>query len=128
MLFCVSEYLLFVLIWYSLLSILMTMIIISINVFGWLINVMIVYTFFRNSFRNLVMSIFSFQFNLYFNIWNYDTYVITKLNCFNLSNFLFVITFPFEFSKILFNFTTKFSKWWKIYWVFSSFSDWELII
>ena len=127
MLFYVFDYLLFVLAWYNLLSILVIMIIVFISVFDWLINVMIVYTFFRNSFRNLAMNIFSFQFNLYVNVWNCDAYVITELNCFSLNNFHFVITSSFEFSKIFFNFTTKFSKWWKICWVSSSLSDWELI-
>ena len=128
MLFYVSEYLLFVLIWYNLLSILVIMIIVSINVFDWLINIMTVYMFFYNFFRNLVINIFSFQFSLYVNVWNCDAYVITELNYFNLNNFLLVITFSSESSKIFFNFTTKFSKWWKICWISSSLFEWELII
>ena len=128
MLLYVLEFLLFVLIWYSLLSILVIMIIVSISVFDWLIDVIIVYTFFRNSFRNLVMNIFSSQFSLYVNVWNYDAYVIIKLNCLSLNNFFLVVASFSEFSKIFFNFTTKFSKWWKICWIFFSLFEWKSII
>ena len=127
MLFCVSEYLLFILIWYNLLSIFVIIVIISVNVSDWLMSIMTVYIFFRNSFRNLAMNIFSSQFNLYVNVWNCDAYMITEFNCFNLNNFFLIITSSSESSKVLFNFTTKFSKCWKIYWVSSFFFELKLI-